>query len=388
MPFRWAAENSKKNKLTASVNLLKKFNVKNQLEVGVNYDDYMVNYADSQYVHHYYDLYTDASQTMGLFQAYAGLRHLFGKNVTTIFGGHYQYFTLNGSWSLEPRLGLRWDVTPVGALSLGFGMHSQLVPLMLYFTQSQMAGGNYVQTNRNMDFMRSIHTVFGYDLLITEHMRFKAEAYYQYLYDAPVKESIPQYSVLNEGAEYYILRYDSLVSRGTGDNYGLDLTLERFLYRNYYFLITASLYRSYYRGYDDIRRSTAFDDRYVFNVVGGYELPLGKYKNRFLVLGVRGTWTGGRPYLPYDQEETVAKGEIVYDWAKAYKVRYDDYIRGSLRVGLRRNIPRANIMLLVDLQYRSNYTYVDLYQINVVTGEIVKGFRMGFYPMATWRIQF
>jgi hypothetical protein len=78
----------------------------------------------------------------------------------------------------------------------------------------------------------------------------------------------------------------------------------------------------------------------------------------------------------------------MYDWEDAYSVRFDDYIRGSLRVGFRRNISHANMLLYLDLQYRSNYTYVDLYRIDVTTGEIVQGYEMGFYPIATWRIQF
>jgi len=387
-PFRWAGENSQENRFSASVDLVRKIDSRNSLDAGVNYDLYMVRYSDSQYVHREYMHYTDARQAMGQLQAFANLQHRFHPKVVSSFGGHFQYFTLNGSWSLEPRLSVQWDVNAVNSLTAGLGMHSQLVPMMLYFTQHQLPGGSYMQTNRDLDFMRSVHAVLGYDWMISEQMRFKAETYYQYLYKAPVKQSIPQYSVLNEGVDYYILRYDSLVSQGTGANYGLDLTLERFLHRNYYFLFTASFYRSYYFGYDDIRRSTAFDNRYVLNAVGGYELPLGKYKDRFLILGLRATWTGGRPYVPYDQAKTIAEGEVVYDWANAYGVRFDDYIRGSLRVGFRRNVPRANFMLYFDLQYRSNYTYVDLYRIDVVTGEVVQGYDMGFYPMATWRVQF
>ncbi len=387
-PFRWGAENSQENKLTASVQLLKKLDSRNSLEIGANYEQYFVHYADSQYIHHEYHHYTDASQDMGLLQVYGSVEHHFLPRVTSTFGLHYQYLSLNGSWSLEPRLAFKWDLNDVNALSFGVGMHSQMVPTMLYFTQAEMPGGSYMQTNRDLDFMRSVHLILGYDLVATEHMRFKAEAYYQHLYRAPVKESIPEYSALNEGIDYYILRYDSLISHGSGLNYGLDLTLERFLHNNYYFLVTASLFRSYYWGYDDVRRSTTFDNRYVLNAVGGYELPLGKYKNRFLILGLRATWTGGRPYLPYDPEKTVAEGEVVYDWKNAYSDRFDDYIRGSLRIGFRRNVPRANFMLYFDLQYRSNYTYVDLYRIDVVTGDIVQGYQMGFYPMATWRVQF
>jgi len=387
-PFRWAGENSQENRISFSSSLTHKFDARNSLEGGFGYDRYYTQYADSQYVHREYIHYTDARASMGLMSAYAQYQRHFGKGVDGTFGGHFQYFSLNGSWALEPRLSLKWDMTPVSSLSAGLGMHSQLVPMMLYFTQSQEPDGGYRQTNRDLDFMRSVHAVLGYDWLLTEQLRLKAEAYYQYLYDAPVKESIPQYSVLNEGVDYYIYRYDSLVSEGTGRNYGLDLTLERFLYKNYYFLFTTSWYRSYYRGFDGIERSTAFDNIYVMNAVGGYELPFGPHKNRFLVFGLRATWTGGRPYLPYDPGATVAQGEVVYDWQDAYSPRFDDYIRGSLRVGLRRNVPHANMLLYLDLQYRSNYTYVDLYRIDVQTGEIVQGYDMGFYPMATWRIQF
>ena len=388
MPFRWAGENSSEIKIAADVSLMKKFNSSNDLEAGIGYNQYFVAYADSQYMHSEYIYHTDATGNMGLLKSFAQYQHRFGPKLSSAIGVHFQYFTLNDSWSVEPRIGIKWDITATGSLNAGFGMHSETVPLMLYFTQGQLPDGQYLQTNLDLDFMRSLHAILGYDLLISENLRFKAEAYYQHLYDAPVKESIPQYSVLNEGVEYYILRYDSLVSLGKGINYGLDLTLERFFHRNYYFLITASLYRSFYWGYDDVKRNTAFDHRYVLNAVGGYELPLGKFKNKFFIVGLRATWTGGRPYVPYDEEATVASGQVEYDWSSAYSVRFDDYIRASLRLGFRRNISHANMMLLIDLQYRSNYTYVDLYRIDVTTGEIVEGFSMGFYPIATWRIQF
>jgi hypothetical protein len=387
-PYRWAGEKSGETKISASVNLTRKFNARNSLDAGISYDLYLVNYTDSQYVHHEYIYYTDTEQNMSLLRAYAGLQHRFHPKLNSSVGLHFQFFTLNSSVSVEPRLSLKWDLTPLSALSFGFGLHSQLVPMMLYFTQTQVSDDQYIITNKNLDFMRSIHAVMGYDYLLTEQLRLKAEAYYQYLYDIPVKESIPQYSVINEGIDYYILRYDSLVSLGKGANYGIDLTLERFLHRNFYYLFTASVYRSFYEGFDEVKRTSAFDNRYVFNAVGGYELPFGRFKNQFLITGIRATWTGGRPYLPYDAEKTVAEGEVVYDWANAYEVRFDDYIRCSVRIGYRRNVKHANIQLLFDLVYRSNYTNIDLYRIDVNTGEIVQGYTMGFYPMATWRIQF
>ena len=214
----------------------------------------------------------------------------------------------------------------------------------------------------DLDFSKSLHFVLGYNYLIAENLRLKAESYYQHLYNIPVSESIPQYSILNEGTQYFVDRQDSLINKGTGKNYGLELTLEKFMSRNYYFLFTASLFESKYTGYDGIERSTSFNSNYILNGVAGYELPFGKSKNRALILGLRLTWAGGQPYVPFDEEATVAEKQVVYDWDRAYQEKYDDYLRGSFRFGIRRNERGFNMQFYIDLQYRANYTYVYLIQ--------------------------
>jgi hypothetical protein len=137
-----------------------------------------------------------------------------------------------------------------------------------------------------------------------------------------------------------------------------------------------------------VERNTSVNSNFIFNAGGGYEWPFGKQKNRALVLGLRMTWAGGRPYLPYDQEATVAAGYPVFDWQNAYVPRHDPYFRTSFRVGLRRNERKFNVAFLFDIQYRANYTYIFMYRIDVVTGEIVKDYSMGWYPNGTVRFQF
>jgi hypothetical protein len=107
-----------------------------------------------------------------------------------------------------------------------------------------------------------------------------------------------------------------------------------------------------------------------------------------MTTGIRITWAGGNPYVPFDSEATIEKGEVVYDWDKAYESRYPSHFRTSLRFGLKRNEKKFNLQFVIDLQYRANYTYVYLSRIDVLTGEIYRTYKMGFYPMANWRIQF
>ncbi len=381
-------EKSSEMKYELSSHFSNKFNASNVLEAGFILQFYDVNFADSIYFKGAYKQQTGSRSSFSLLQAYVQWLHQFSNGFSSYLGLHYQYFTLNSSQLPEPRAGLKWAVNPRHTLSLGLALQSQMQARVMYFVQTPLPDGGYALTNKNMDFSKSLQAVLGYDYLINEYFRIKAETYYQWLYDIPVKESIPQYAILNEGTEYFVDRMDSLVNLGTGTNYGLELTLEKFLNRNYFFLLTASLFQSQYRGYDGQTRNTSFNSNFVVNAVGGYELPFGKRKNRALILGLRMTWSGGRPYLPYDQQATVEAGYPVYDWENAYQFRYPDYFRTSLRVGLRRNERKFNVIFLIDLQYRANYTYIYLYRIDVTNGEIVKDFKMGLYPNSTVRFQF
>ena len=178
------------------------------------------------------------------------------------------------------------------------------------------------------------------------------------------------------------------MNQGTASNYGLEFTFERYYSKQYYFLFTASVFSSTYTASDHVIRNSAYGVNYVLNAVGGYDFVIGKRRWGILSLGLRATYAGGNPYIPFDVNSTVSSGETMMDWPASFAVSYPDYKRASLRFGLKRNLPGYNIEFILDLQYRTNYTNVYLQRIDPRTGEIRNFFTMGFFPMATWRIQF
>ena len=119
----------------------------------------------------------------------------------------------------------------------------------------------------------------------------------------------------------------------------MEFTFEKFFSNNYFFLLTASLYNSTYKAYDEILRSTAFNGNYAFNAIGGYEFRVGKRKLGVMSFGLRVTWAGGDPYIPFNVEETTATRETSMDWEHSFQPRYPDYKRLSLRFGIKRNRP-------------------------------------------------
>ena len=114
----------------------------------------------------------------------------------------------------------------------------------MYFATANLGGGKVKETNRNLDFTKAAHIVLAYDLNLFNSVRIKTELYYQYLYSIPVKVRSDYFSTANLGADFNSPNVDSLVNNGTGENYGFELTLEKFYSKGYYFLITASLFES------------------------------------------------------------------------------------------------------------------------------------------------
>ena len=385
-PFIKLGEENREVKYSFSTHLKKKISARSNMSVGIYYDIYNVMFDDSTYKHIEYVKETDIYSDLSLFRAFGEWQYKFSDNITSYAGVHYQNLLFNNTTSIEPRVGFSWKVTGNKSLNIGYGRHCQIQPRMMYFIQTLLPDNSVALTNRDLDLIKSDQVILGYDHLVNENLRVKVEAYYQSMFDVPVKENFPEYSLINSGANFFIRREDSLVNTGTAENYGVELTVERFFSTNYFVLFTASFFESKYRGSDNSERNTAFNGNYVVNALGGYEKKIGKH--HLISFSLRAKLAGGKPYVPFDVEQTRSRGEVIFDWERAYKVKYSDYYRIDLRIGFKRNRPKVDIEYALDLQNVTGHKNVFMERINVKTGEIQSIFQICFYPMVTGRIQF
>jgi hypothetical protein len=377
------------SKLSYSSKLRYKQNAQNNFSFGVIIDAYNINYIDSVDDPDYGRFITvaDIDGDMILAQAYGQWQHKFMNNLSTFIGIHSQYFNLNDQIVIEPRLGFEYQLNERNTLNAGFGMHSQLQPKVVYFTKT-VDQDTYAswETNHNVKFTRSNHYVIGYNRLINKDFRLKTEVYYQQLYDVPVQAGFPEFSMLNAGADFGVPLIDSLVNEGTGRNYGLELTFEKFLSKGYYFLLTASLFDSKYKGYDKIERNTAFNGNYITNLLGGYEY---KINDKFmLTFDVRSTLAGGHRYVPVDIEKSKYEGSTEYDYSKAYEKKYGDYFRTDLRIGFKHNWKSITQEWGIDLQNITNYQSIFMEYYDNNANKMEYTYQQGFMPMFLYRIVF
>ena len=330
-----------------------------------------------------YNSYTNLAQT------YVHANYSFNEKLTLNAGIHSQLFFLNNSLSVEPRLGLKYDINSKSSLTLGYGLHSQMQPINVYFLQTQLADGSYVYTNKNLDFTRSHHFVMGYDLQPIKDWRLKAEVYYQYLYNVPVNTFPSSYSMLNTGAGFKTDLEDSLANNGTGTNYGIELTIEKFFSQGYYGLFISSIYSSRYKGSDGIERNTAFNGKYVFNILGGKEWSLGSEKRNKISADIKCTNAGGRAYTPIDLDASRTSGHEQLS-ADGFSSFYARYFRLDVKVGFEINSHARKLSQSVslDLQNVTNHKNVFSQNYDDRSQSLNTTYQLGFFPNFIYKIQF
>jgi len=377
-------------KYSASTHLKYRMNSRNNTVVGIYYELYDVLYIDSAKVttpeFSGFQKNFDTKGQIPIVRAYIQWQHKFSNILTLNTGLYSQYVDLSREATLEPRVGLKYNFAEKQSFSIGYGLHSQMQPRVFYFTQTRLNDGSYIETNKNMKLSKSHQFVLGYDYFLGENFRLKSEIYYQYLFDIPVSKSTPNYSVLNTGADFGSFFPDSLVNLGTGTNYGIEFTIEKFLSNNFYFLSTTSLFQSKYKGYNKEERNTAFNNNYIFNLLGGYELKVGKQGS--LALDFKGVYAGGKRYVPIDVEASKTSNTTEYDWARAYEKRYDDYFRVDARLSYKLNGKKMSQEWAIDLKNISNNKNIYSESYNPRTQSLSYDYQTGFFPMFLYRIRF
>lgn len=346
---------------------------------------------DDDQVPDYFITVTDVDELYYLSQLFGQAEYKVSDNLSTTFGLHTQYFDLTDKLAVEPRAGISYQLTPMQRISFAYGLHAQAPPAPILFVETETSPGVSKRTNEDLDFLKSHHFVLGYDRNLGTSWRLKTELYYQSLFDIPVESVSSSYSVINEGADFIYDERDFLVNEGTGTNYGLEVTLEKFFSNNYYLLMTTSIYDSKYEGSDGIERSTSFNNQFVYNLLFGREWKFGPAQRNAWTFDTKLSTARGRPYTPVDLEATRANaGREVRMENVAFSERYEDYFRWDVKFGVRLNSGKRNIshQFFVDLQNVTNRQNEFVRRYNEVTDEINEVEQIGFFPDVMYRIQF
>ncbi|PLX14638.1 MAG: hypothetical protein C0597_09725 [Marinilabiliales bacterium] len=386
----------------ASLSVNKKINSKHKVKLGLIYgktynDSYIgwssdtlrrwnsdplnPDYGNIVYEH----AYVDANENAGTLQAYLNWKYKITKSVTLNSGVHFMQFYLNNNYSIEPRLGIHWQINSKHALSAGYGIHSRKESMTLYVGKLTLHDGDEIQANIDLELTKAKHYVAGYNYQITKNMLLKTEVYYQELYDIPAYPFPPYYSSINFD---YGFEGNVLTNYGTGYNKGIELTLEKFFSNSYQFLLTSTLYDSKFKNKLGEELHTKYDGTYAINALIGKEFNVGKKKQNLIGLSTRMILMGGMRSLPYDEQASIDNGYMVVILDNGFTEKASDYFRIDLKLSYTKNKPKYTSEISIDLINLTNRQN----ELEVEWDNSLRNFKTiyqnSLIPLINYRIQF
>lgn len=318
---------------------------------------------------------------------YTQWKYNISNNLSIHPGLHFMHFDLSNDYSIEPRIGATYTINPKHKINLGYGQHSRILPMKVYFFRSRLDDGSFVETNNDIGMTKAHHGVIGHDWKIADNVRLKTEVYYQYLFDVPIEPVASPYTVLNSGDTWGVDAVDSLVNKGTGHNYGVEITFEKFLSKGYYYLTTLSLFESNYQTLDGTSYNSTFNGRYVWNGLFGKEFLI-RNKN-ILSFDLKVTYAGGKYHTPVDVDESRIEQETVTMGDEyAYSEQYPAFFKADVKIGYRRNKERFSEEWQFFIENVTNHKNILYQDFSTRRNDVVNHYQLGIFPMVLYRIYF
>lgn len=372
-----------------------KLDAKNKIQIGTKYNLFTFDNKQSVFRNglntRVYLLNLD--ENISTLRNFFAWKHRFNEDITMVMGVHNMNVLYNSKSTLEPRIAFNWKLSKRNTLSAGYGNHSTMESIHNYFAKVEQPDGSFIEPNKNLGLLRAHHFVLGFERRFSENLRGKVEAYYQDLYNLPVENNdTSYYATINEGLDY---RYVDLVNKGTGKNYGIEFTLERFFADNYYYLINGSLYNSTYKSLEGKERNTQYNGNYLVNVLVGKEYKkLGKKRNQTLGLNAKLFYGGGKRYIPLlkDQNGNLAvdpQNNRYWDYEKAYEDKIEDIYQITLSTSYKWDKPKKTYELWFNLDnITDNKGKLAEFYDEEEPNSIGYNTQFGFFPNMMFRVYF
>jgi hypothetical protein len=366
-----------------------KLNSKNTLRSGINLqllgarmEDLRLNSTGQ------YDNLVSAKAFGVLYQFYTQLKNRMSETFEINSGIHVMLFSVNNDINIEPRFGFRWQFAPGCFFNTGIGLHSRTESFPVYYNLVKNNYGIPELINKDLKFSNSFQAVSGFDLSVTGNLRLRIEAYSQKLFDIPIiNKANSTYSAINTSED---LPQSDLTNIGLGYNRGIEITLDKSFSKNYYFLLTASLFKSKYKPGNGNWYNTYYNTSYVSNFLAGKDFYFGRNKKNSIGINTKSLVRGGYRYTPVDTARSLKSKKIIYDTAQTYGARLSDFIRIDAGINFRRSRPGFSWMVMLDVQNITNRKNIFRKRFSYQNGAVVTNnvYSLGAVPVFNFRLEF
>lgn len=381
--YREFEEHFVQNRFTLSTKYILKLSRKNNLKAGIIFNRIGFVFKESDTENGVTEVLLNSTGSTYTLQSFAMISHKFSDVLKVNAGLHYLHLFLNNSYSIEPRATLSYQLSKKHTLNFGYGLHGQIQPLGTYFGKGETS----TLPNRDLEISKAHHFILSHSAAIGKASTLRTEVYYQHLYNLPIGTAGDStFSLANSQWGY---ENSPLISRGIGRNIGIELTLDRRLKNNFYYLIAASISESKYRALNNQWYSTRFNTNYSFNVTTGKEwVGKNEKKRRTYGLNLKSTLVGGMRFTPLNILTINDEIYLERDYSRSYDESMPAFFRVDLRLSLKRDYKKVTSTLSLDLRNVLNRSNVAGQYYNWETGELNYYHHPGILPVLSYQLAF
>lgn len=243
--------------------------------------------------------------------------------------------------AISPRFSATYALTPVTNLNFSVGQYRQ-APAYVWLMMNP--------ANRNLKPAGTNQFILGFDHLLRADTKISFEGYYKHYLDYATSVDRPYLVMVNTGAGFggsddgfAAFGFDDLVSEGTGQAYGVEVFLQKKLSEiPCYGILSLTYNRADFTALDGVERPSSFDQRWIFNVGGGYVF------NEKWEFALKFRLATGRPYTPFDVDGTQSVEHYNSE-------RLDTYHSLDLRLDRRWLFDRSVLITYLDIQNVYNH---------------------------------
>lgn len=246
---------------------------------------------------------------------------------------------------LSPRVSMSYYFTDAFSFNANWGIYYQLPP---YTTLGfRDASGNLV--NKEVTYIRSMHTVAGVSYLFTFNGKLTAEGFLKNYSNYPFLTSTGV-SLANLGGDFGVVGNQPATSTNKGRAYGLELSYQQKLYKGFFGIASVTFVKSEFEDANGVLTPSSWDNQFLTTITVGK-----KFKGNWEV-GLNYQFLGGAPYTPYDIEQTrtisnwdvLGRGIPNYDQLNSQRV--NSFNRLNVRIDKKWYFKKVNLDIYLDIQ--------------------------------------
>lgn len=333
-----------------------------------------------------YNLQSFYDQQYHLLRLFGNWTKTFGPQWEASLGFNVAYFVEGEELFPELRLYAKY-ISDDGRHSwkAGYQAFSQLAPVeaSTVFTKEQ--------DGEIFPLMKTESISLDYHWKVSNDQNFFASAYHKVYYNLP--QSVDPnfgFSTFNQ-LERYRIESSAITDEGSARTYGLEFALRKMIIKDWYYIASATAFRSFYTNAKGTEFPSQFDRKYSLSGTLGREWVKRNTeaaRTRIIGASIRPVLIGGLGVAPIDEGASAQTGITIFDYSDGYTEHLPAYFRVDFQFSISWNKPEFSQRLSLDIHNISNQKNLAFYYFDQIQQEVVERHQLGLIPVISYRFSF